>query len=414
MITLIEALRYRCLLDVQQPLGDFHVMVGANATGKTTFLDVIAFLGKVVSEDLEDAVHERTLNYQDLVWKRQSGPFELAVEMDIPENLRNALGNKELNRVRYELSVGQTKDELAILAEKVLLKKAPARHVPKVKTLFPEEIDARRTILTTKGKKETQTIINKVNGGNDFFRDEIGNDWDHAFKLGPRKSAFKNLPEDASKFPVAIWLKDMLMNGVQMLNLNSILMRRPSPPGQPRGFRPDGSNLPWVIDTLKTNHPERFQDWVDHLRTALPDIENIYTIERPEDRHKYLVVKYREQLEVPSWMVSDGTLRLMALTLPAYLPELTGIFLIEEPENGIHPRAVETMYQSLSSVYGAQILMATHSPVILSLAEASQVLCFSKTGHGATDIVTGDHHPALRNWKGEENLGVLFAGGVLG
>jgi predicted ATPase len=223
-----------------------------------------------------------------------------------------------------------------------------------------------------------------------------------------------NLPEDESKFPVATWLKDMLMNGVQKLNLNSLLMRRPSPPGQPRGFRPDGSNLPWVIDVLEKNHPETFQDWIDHLKTALPDLENICTIERPEDRHRYLVVNYRDQLAVPSWMVSDGTLRLMALTLPAYLPELKGIFLIEEPENGIHPRAIETMYQSLSSVYGAQILMATHSPIILSVADVSQILCFSKTSLGATDIVTGTNHPALRNWKGEENLGVLFAGGVLG
>jgi len=73
------------------------------------------------------------------------------------------------------------------------------------------------------------------------------------------------------------------------------------------------------------------------------------------------------------------------------------------------------MFQSLSSVYGAQILMATHSPVILSVAEPSQILCFRKTEKsGAADIVRGDKHPALRDWKGETNLGVLFAGGVLG
>lgn len=142
--------------------------------------------------------------------------------------------------------------------------------------------------------------------------------------------------------------------------------------------------------------------------------ENIRTIERPEDRHRYLKVQYKNGLEIPSWSVSDGTLRLFALTLPAYLPDLKGIYLIEEPENGIHPRAVETMFQSLSSVYGAQVLLATHSPVILSLAEPSQVLCFAKTPEGATDICLGSEHPALREWRGEENLGVLFAGGVLG
>jgi predicted ATPase len=213
---------------------------------------------------------------------------------------------------------------------------------------------------------------------------------------------------------VATWLKGILIEGVQRLVLNSALMRKPSPPGQPKRFRPDGSNLPWVIESLKKDLPLQYEEWMRHIRTALPDVEEVKTIERPEDRHRYLVICYRNGLEVPSWTISDGTLRLLALTLPAYLTGIEGIYLIEEPENGIHPRAVETMFQSLSSVYGAQILMATHSPVILSVAEASQILCFAKTETGAVDIVRGNEHPALRDWKGETNLGVLFAGGVLG
>jgi hypothetical protein len=66
-------------------------------------------------------------------------------------------------------------------------------------------------------------------------------------------------------------------------------------------------------------------------------------------------------------MASDGALRLLALTLPAYLNDFQGVYLVEEPENGIHPRAVETLFQSLSSVYDAQMLLATHSPVILGI-----------------------------------------------
>ena len=41
---------------------------------------------------------------------------------------------------------------------------------------------------------------------------------------------------------------------------------------------------------------------------------------RPEDGHRYLVVHYRNGFEAPSWLVSDGTLRFLALTLLAYLP----------------------------------------------------------------------------------------------
>lgn len=90
------------------------------------------------------------------------------------------------------------------------------------------------------------------------------------------------------------------------------------------------------------------------------------------------------------------------------------VSLVEEPENGIHPRAVETVFQSLSSVYAAQVLLATHSPLILSIARPEQVLCFAKTREGASDIVRGSEHPALLHWKGEVDLGTLFAGGVLG
>jgi predicted ATPase len=123
---------------------------------------------------------------------------------------------------------------------------------------------------------------------------------------------------------------------------------------------------------------------------------------------------YGEGLKIPSWMASEGTLRMLALTLPAYLDYFGGIYLIEEPENGIHPRAIETMTQSLSSVYNAQVLMATHSPIVLSTVEPEQVLCFSKNAEGATEIVRGSEHPALQQWKRETTLGTLFAAGVLG
>lgn len=417
MIRLIEALDFRCLRYINQRLDRFLVLVGPNASGKTTFLDVVAFLGQLVSEGLEPAVNERTQNLQDIVWQRSGNSFELAVELDIPEERRKLLQRSSYDTVRYEVCIGIDHEtgEISILSEKVVLKESVNQESDNIqRSLFPIELKPPQTLITPKGKRNTKTVVNKVQGGNDNFYDETGKGWDHSFKLGPRKSALGNLPDDESKFPVATWLKALLVEGVQRLVLNSVFMRRPSPPGQPKRFRPDGSNLPWVIHSLKDSAPERFRDWLQHIKTALPDLRNIHTVVRPEDRHRYLQIEYENDLEVPSWMVSDGTLRLLALTIPAYLPELEGIYLIEEPENGIHPRAVETIFQSLSSVYDAQILLATHSQVILSIAKASQVLCFSKTENGATDIVLGTEHPALRDWKGETNLGVLFAGGVLG
>jgi hypothetical protein len=335
--------------------------------------------------------------------------------MAIPEDRRRLLQKAEHDICRYEVAIGidSTTQEDAILAERLLLM-SQVEEPTVQKELFPHVPPPPRTILTPIPSRGVKTIVNKVPGGNDNFYDETGKGWDHAFKLGPRKSALANLPEDETKFPVATWLKRVLSDGIETLVLNSAIMRKPSPPGQPKGFRPDGSNLPWTIENLRKKNNGGFDRWIAHVRTALNDLKTIETVERPEDRHRYLQVVYDTGLKVPSWTVSDGTLRLLALTLLAYIEEPGHIYLIEEPENGIHPRAVETVFQSLSSAYDSQILCATHSSVVLSLASPDQVLCFARSQEGATDVVRGDEHPNLQEWKKGTDLGTLFATGILG
>ena len=61
MISLIEVLDYRCLRYVRQNLGTFHVLVGPNASGKTTFLDVVSFLSRLVSHGLDAAIDDRPI-----------------------------------------------------------------------------------------------------------------------------------------------------------------------------------------------------------------------------------------------------------------------------------------------------------------------------------------------------------------
>jgi predicted ATPase len=259
-------------------------------------------------------------------------------------------------------------------------------------------------------------VVSKVvESGNDYFRSETS-EWNNLFRLGPAKSALANLPEDEQKFPVATWAKRVLMEGLHRLMLNADKMRMPSPAGSPADFLPDGSNLPWVVHALDVQ-PGGLQakkNWINHLATTLDDLEDVESCEKPEDRSRYIQLKYRSGLVAPSWLLSDGTLRMLALTLLAYAPNPPKIVLIEEPENGIHPKAIETVMQSLSSVYEAQVLCATHSPVALSGLKAHQVLCFGKDDEGAVDIVRGSEHPRLREWKSALNLGELFAIGVLG
>ncbi len=416
MISLIEALNYRCLRYIRRPLQPFHVLVGPNGSGKTTFLDVVAFLGRFVSDGLEAAIMERTTDFRDLTWQREGDRFELAIEATIPEDRRALMNEAEevYDTIRYELALATDPDtsEIFIAKEKGSIKiSRPER--PRQTSLFPAELDVPETIITTGEARETETVFHGT-PGNDYYGAAAHREFSTQYNLGRRKSTLSNLPEDESKFPASTWLKQLLIEGIRPLNINSLALRKPSPPALRTGFRPDGSSLPWAVAELEKKAPVRLQEWVDHLSMALPDLHSIRTVEREDDRHRYLKLVYSGGLEVPSWMVSDGTLKLLALTLPAYLRDLPSVYLIEEPENGIHPRAVEIMYQSLSSVYDSQVLLATHSPLILSVADPASVLCFGKTPQGATDIVRGDQHPRLTDWHGEVDFGTLFASGVLG
>lgn len=416
MIKRIEALGYRCLRDIQQSMGRFHILVGPNASGKSTFLDVIRFLGELIQpRGVEAAIQNRAQDWRDLLWKSEGDSFELAVEVEIPQDKRERLENSGWDVCRYQVKIGQESDDepVGILAENLLLKRDGHSSVQQ-RSFFPELEEPRETILERIGKRGTKVVVNKVHGGNDNFYDETGAGWDHAFKLGPQKSALGNLPEDETKFPVSTWFKSILMEGIEFLHLDSEAMRLPSPPGRGIAFQEDGSNLPWVVRNLEQKHQKQLALWLDHVCTSLPDVAGIETIVREEDRHCYLRVRYHNGLKVPSWGLSDGTLRLFALTLLLYLPDVHGIFLIEEPENGIHPRAVETIYESLSSVYGAQVLVATHSPVLLSVAKLEELLCFVHDPQKGTGIVSGPEHPKLKNWRHETDLGTLFASGVLG
>lgn len=425
MFSRIQTRHYRSLKAVDQPLGPIQALVGPNASGKTTFLDVIGLLSDLVRRrgDVRETILARSAQFNKLVWLGDrglaSGPpaFQLAVEAPIPQQVRERMDaeKQRFELVRYELEIGfnaAAPNELGINHETLWLR---MRHDPRFaqREMFPC-VPAEAPDIFITPHRSARTTMKKVAGGNDnYYPEGAKSSYAPSFKLGRTRLALANIPADEASFPVSSWFRDLLEGGVQNVVLNSQTIRQASPPGLGLRFQTDGSNLPWVIAELRKD-ADRFQGWLDHVRTALDDIVDIDTIERADDRHRYLVVRYANGAVVPSWLVSDGTLRLLALTIPAYLNDLDGVFLIEEPENGIHPRAIETVIQSLSSIYDGQVLIATHSPVALNLLEPAQVLCFAKDETGATDIVSGDRHPALQQWQqGQPDLGVLFAAGIL-
>lgn len=429
MIRRLEVKGLRALRYVSVDLEPFLVMVGPNACGKSTLFDALLLVRDVLTSGIDAAVFgntrmniaPRAVDPADLTWLRQGGGLEIAITLELPQALVKKTQGERYRFVRYELGI-HTEGRLGFDHETLWLcddVAATARAPSLQKTLFPSPQPAPEHVFQS-GRRTTppgwRKVVSKVvESGNDYFRSETS-DWNNLFRLGPTKSALANLPEDEQKFPVATWAKRVLMEGLHRLMLNADKMRMPSPAGSPADFLPDGSNLPWVVHALDVQPGglRAKKNWVNHLATTLDDLEDVESCEKPEDRSRYIQLKYRSGLVAPSWLLSDGTLRMLALTLLAYAPNPPKVVLIEEPENGIHPKAIETVMQSLSSVYDAQVLCATHSPVALSGLKAHQVLCFGKDDEGAVDIVRGSEHPRLREWKSALNLGELFAIGVLG
>ena len=201
--------------------------------------------------------------------------------------------------------------------------------------------------------------------------------------------------------------------GVQFLRLDSRKLTQASRPNGDDGRRlaDDGSNLPRVLEGLRSDKKE-WKRWLEFVRLALPELDDVRIVHREDDRHMYLMVK-RAGIEVPSWGVSEGTLRLFALTVLSYLRAFPLVYLLEEPENGIHPMAIEYAYQALSAVRDAQVFIASHSPTLLRCVEIDQVLCFAHDPAKGTVIVHGDEHPRLREWRGSVGDAVFWAADIL-
>ena len=419
MIKRIQILHYRGIKYSDVHLNNFNILTGPNASGKSTFIDVINLLKDIIDKGPQKAIEKRSSRFEELLWRKEGESFEVAAELDIPSEIIQKLKDRNFNLVRYEISVSlDEKKTVAIKSENLFLIKRPptsSKECPKRQIdIFPQELKEPEYVVY--GRKHTpagwRKLISKSTAGNDYFGSE-NTDWNIVYRFGPSKSALGRVPEDEEKFPVSMWVNNFFTNGVHILQLDSKTMRMPCRPDLPVDFQTDGSNLPKVIRHLSKENPDSFKRWVKHIQTAIPEIKGIEVVERPEDRFLYINVLHKNGMTLPSWVLSDGTLRLLAETIIAYLPEKNSIYMIEEPENGLHPLAIEILFQSLSSVYGNQIFIATHSPAILRLARTEDLLCFSKTRNGAVDIIPGNEHPRLRDWQKELDLSILHGAGVL-
>ncbi len=430
MITRIEATKYRCFDRLGIDLGPYGVVVGANGAGKTTMLDVPVLLGDMLkARDVNSVFLEsvqprgpRASSLGELIYQGRGDWLLLAVEARLPERVVRDLleGATEAVRqnegswpkfVRYEIRL-QLFNQLVLQIQNEYLftfaeQNAPPRSDQEGVPRLHGEVDPRRG---------WHFVCRREYGGEVEFRPEgKPKAKPKRATLEPTLLGFPRILYEARKdYPAARWLLDLLTEDAIFFDPVWSQLRTASPPGLPPRITPDGRNLPWLALRLKKEAPEQFEAWVEHVRIALPQVTAVEVFEREDDHHAYFRVTYNRTSVVTSTGLSEGTLRILGLTLLSYLENPPSLLVTEEPEDGIHPRAIEVVLDGLTSMYDSQVLLSSHSPVVVANVAIEHLLAARLDREGSVTVVPGKDHPRLVDWKGGLDLGSLFAAGVLG
>lgn len=432
MITRIEASRYRCFQRLALDVGPYQVLVGRNGAGKSTLLDIPILLGEILeTRNVEKAFFgergrnaPRASSATDLLCSGKGDWFSLAIEVRLPDFVADQLNRKNIENLsqkeqlalrrepgrgfgalRYEIAFRVSDDAIGISHEYLFM--LPNR------ALLGETPPGLWGDLQFAGSHLVRPILQRSTDSCVFYP-EVGKRLDPSRANIPSSApAVSGIPLDLDLYAASEWFRAYLGRDVLAVNLNLPAMRLAQrPPGAGFKVSPDGTTLPWSILEIQAM-PELHREWLDHIQSAIPFLQDVRAHKRPDDNHAYLEVEFATGHKVRSIGLSDGTLSLLALSILPFLSNVPSFVAVEEPENGIHPKAIEVILESLKSMDKAQAWVTTHSPVVVAVTEPQDLLCLSMTNNEGIQIVRGSEHPQLAAWQGVPSLDILFSAGIL-
>lgn len=346
ILTRIEIDGFKSFENFELALPPFVVILGQNAVGKSNLFDALRFLAQLVeSQDLHAAAQNLRGEPRELFRRLPGGDaverIRLAVETLLDPIVRDPYGEQatlSCTRVRYEVLIGRRMEagieRLFVLRESAEpIKRADDQWTPwgrKPSRAFQDaylRYSTRRTaFLETKVESGQATFLINQDGGQGRPRGIPGS---------RAVATVLSSVTSAAQFAHLYALREELRS-LNYLQLDPAAERQPSDLAVPEALLPDGSNLAAVLFRIKaetTTTEEPYGALADiraDLTALIPGIVDLQVTRDNQRREYRLELKLRDGDWYGSRVISDGTLRVLALLALLHDPQRRGIICFEE------------------------------------------------------------------------------------
>ena len=396
MITRIEIDGFKSFEKFRLNFRPFSAVVGPNASGKSNLFDALRFLSALAQDDIRSAMQALRGEPLELFRITTNGSVEkmtLAVEVILPLEGLDPFGTHYMisaQRLRYEVSLGLKKDSYSRLSGIRLLGES-CEQIHKKDEYLDYVIEGeynysyrKKPFMNTIVENGVKVIEVRQDGVTETGTSRRG----RPLKISAGESTRTALSAVSNaEFPHLFALKELLAS-INFLEINPNSARKPSDIFEEKKLRPDASNLAAVLAYLKDATATNLQpdgclnDISMDLSSLISSVSKVEVKDRKDAKEYDFSIRMSDGVEWSSRVISDGTLRLLALLSIVDDPFKFGVLCFEEPENGVHEGRVQSLIELLrDATYPEhqghppfQILINTHSPAVLRSLDDKEVI----------------------------------------
>jgi len=180
----------------------------------------------------------------------------------------------------------------------------------------------------------------------------------------------------------------------------------------------DGSNVADFLLDLRRQDQNAFDGIVETMAFVLPYAKDIQpSLTSSEIERKAWLQLTESDFKVPGWMLSTGTLRLLALLALLRHPNPPPLIVVEEIENGLDPRSIHLIVEEIRNAVldgVTQVILTTHSPYLLDLLTLEHLVLVERDGKGHPRFLRPADNENLQRWANDFAPGKLYTMGSLG